>query len=113
MTKLNLDINRTAMNFTPGTAAKTSAELVISTISNVVLLWSNQKGGLDEEQRKIYYKLGDAFEHILKTKKETLELVIDDQWIAFIRTAFKEVRFTPDILTREVEKLLCVEETSS
>jgi hypothetical protein len=103
MKTLKLAISKEGLNLDEE-KDKTPIELSTNIIKNVVLLWGNQQRGLSEEDRRLYYKISDAFDKAVKDNLEEIEL--EDQWIGFIRKCFKEAKLIPDNLLRRVEELI-------
>jgi len=105
MVTLRLELN--VRNYLPEDFKnRTDAEIIINAINGVISLWTQQKNGMEEPQRRILYKLWDHFEKSLSEDKNITSIVLEDQWVALIRTAFKEVRFSPDRLTANIEYLV-------
>jgi len=99
--KLVVDLSGIIM---PKENKRTSQELVTSIIKNVILLWANSKRGMNEEERRKYYKIADAFDLAVKEKSESVKL--EDDWFGIIKTAFKDALLTPDPILRKVEELI-------
>jgi hypothetical protein len=83
---------------------KTDIEICTQVIKNVILNWgmSGQRRGLDEESRRKFYKISDAFDKAIADKTPTIEL--DDDWMGLIRKCFRETDLIPDKLLRQVEE---------
>lgn len=99
---LNIDLSDLAVN----EEDKQSNPIKISTtvIKNVILSVAQSNKGFSEEDRRIYYKLCDAFEVAVKDNTGTLS--IDDNWAEFIVKNFKEAKLVPNDLLRKVEQLV-------
>jgi hypothetical protein len=82
---------------------KNPIELATKVIKNVILIWGNQKQrGLNEEDRRKFYKISDLFDKAAKENMETVE--VEDDWMGMIKKSFMEALLTPDELLRRVEE---------
>lgn len=73
-------------------------------MSSFVTNWSAQKGGLNESDRHIYYKMLDKIQ--VAVKANATEVVLTDEEFGFLRKCKQEVRLSPGILNRKVEALI-------
>jgi hypothetical protein len=82
---------------------RTGPEVTMAMIENIVLAFANQKqrGGLTEQERRLFYKISDVFEKARVDKSETVEL--DDDWLGFIRKCFRESTLMPNRLLQRLE----------
>jgi hypothetical protein len=104
MKTLNLNANFSSLNLTEEDKKRNPVEIVSQVIENVILGYASQVRGLDEKERRQYYKICDAFEKVKINKAETIEL--DDEYIGFIRKCFRESKLIPNPLLKQVEKLI-------
>ena len=104
MKTLNLITDLSSLTLTEEDKGKSSQELVTTIVKNVILTWGMEKRGLNEEDRRKFYKISDAFELALKEKKEFVDL--EDDWIGFLRKVFREANLMPNNLLRKVEELI-------
>jgi hypothetical protein len=105
MKTLELVISLEGLNLNEVDSKKTSQELVMAVIKNLMLGWgSQQQKGFNEEERRKFYKISDAFEKAIKDKAETIEL--EDDWFGFIRKCKREVGILPNDLIRRIEDLI-------
>jgi hypothetical protein len=80
-------------------------DICIMVIKNIVMNWAQTtQRGLTEEERRIYYKISDAFDKAIAEKLDSIE--IEDNHMGLIRKAFREGKFTPSPLLRRVEEAL-------
>lgn len=79
-----------------------TTEIVMNVLRSVILNFGSTKRGLDEKDRRIYYKICDVFDEAKKSKSEEIEL--EDEWFGFIKKCFKETPLMPDKLLRRVEE---------
>lgn len=78
-----------------------SQELFQDRVFKIIHNFAEGKGGLQEEERRQYYKMMDALEEAIKEKKEEVQL--DDETIGFIKRAQKECQVEPDEILQDVE----------
>lgn len=83
---------------------KNTVEISTTIIKNVIVAVAQANKGFNEDERRIYYKICDAFEKALAEKLESIQ--IDDNWASFIRKNFKEAKLTPNDLLKKVEFLI-------
>lgn len=84
---------------------KSPQETVVNVIKNIILNWAanEKKRGMNDEERRKYYKICDALEAAVKEGKEAVEL--EDDWMGMIREARKS-GLMPNNLLRRVEALI-------
>jgi len=101
--KLRLSFDREGLNLPKDDGERTPAELSSIIIRNMIIGWatSGQSRGLNDDDRRKYYKICDAFDAAIKNKAEEVEL--DDEWMGFIRKAKKDCELIPNELLRKVE----------
>lgn len=104
MKTLNLKIDLSTLNISDEEKKKNSVEIVVNIIKSVILAYATQSKGFSEEERRIYYKICDAFDLVIKEGKE--ETILDDNYAIFIKKAFKDTKLMPGDLLRKVEELL-------
>ena len=90
---------------------KPMQEIAWLMIKNIILSYASAKRGLDEEERRKFYKISDAFDMLLKSKKGNgailpEEIELEDDWMGFIRKCKRESLLMPDRLSQGVEKLI-------
>ena len=110
MKKLGLVFKKDGINFGEDEAKSLPIQQVTyNIIRNIILSYAQANRGLGEEERRMYYKICDAFEKALKNKdngKMAEEIQLEDQWMGFIRKCKKEVRMNPDMALKRVEELI-------
>lgn len=78
--------------------------IVTEVIKTVIIGYSQQNKGLNQPERKQYYKLVDSLDKAITDKQESVEL--EDNEFGFIKKCFSESKLTPNNLLRQVEELL-------
>lgn len=103
MKKLDLMISLEGLKFQQENS-KTPQELMMDVITDVIFAYGSQKPtrGLDERERRQYYKIADKFDEAKKGGAESIEL--EDDWFGFIRKCFRETSYNPITLYRRVEE---------
>ena len=104
MKTLSLKLNKEALNLAPEDATKSDAEIVSSVVENVILGYANQVRGLDEKERRQFYKISDALDEAKKNKAETVQF--EDEWSGFIKKCFKEAKLMPNKLLKQIEDII-------
>ena len=84
--------------------AKSPQEITSLVLRNIVLNYASIKQGLQENDRRKFYKICDVFDVAIKDKLETIEL--EDDWMGFLRKCRKEGTMMPTKLLRKIEELL-------
>jgi len=104
MKTLNLSLDKEALRLSAADKDKSGEEICAMVIKNIIVHWSTsgQRRGLNEEDRRKFYKISDAFDKAIADKKTTMEL--EDDWMGFIRKCFRECELVPDTLLRQVEE---------
>jgi len=99
---LKLDLS----NVTLGEEEKKSTPQQLASVifKNLILGWANQNKGLKEEDRRKFYKIGDAFDKAIKEEKDSVEL--EDDWFGFLKKCKSEVQIMPNNLIRAAEDLI-------
>lgn len=107
MKKLSLNLNLEGVELDPEAKKKTANELVTIVAKNIILNYAAQKRppGLSEEERRVFYKISDAFDAALKSQPISF-VALEDNWYELIIKAKKEAAITPDQLLRRVEALI-------
>jgi hypothetical protein len=108
MKSLNLNLNLEGLNLSKEDSTKSAQQILSDVIQNVILGYGQQKQGLGEVDRRKFYKIQDALEVAIKEGKESVEL--EDDWMGFMKTAFREVKLMPNLLLRRVEEKVLVKE---
>jgi len=89
-------------------------EITYNVIRNIVLNYSQKNRGLNEEERRKYYKICEVFEKILKAlgsekleydKSYYDEVKLEDDWFGFIKKCKRET-MNPDKVLQKVEELI-------
>jgi len=104
MKTLNLKIDLSKLNLGPEDKAKNPVEVAGAVISNVILNYAQQVRGLDEKERRQFYKISDAIDEAKKNNKD--EILLEDDWAGFLRKCFRESKLSPNELLRQVEDLI-------
>lgn len=104
MKKMSLMFDQTGFVKAPEDKDKSTQKISEILISSFVLNWSAQKGGLDEANRRIYYKALDKIQAAVKANAEFVEF--EDDEFGFIKKCKAEVRLAPSDLNRKVEALI-------
>lgn len=105
MKTLSLKISTEGLKLNPEDSKMSTAELVAMVIKNVMLGWGQQQPkGMQEEDRRLFYKICDALEKAVKDKVEAIDL--EDTWMGFIRKCKKEIGMNPNELIRRIEELI-------
>jgi hypothetical protein len=100
--ELKLDIDKLNLNEED---KKQSVQKIINTIiNNVILGYGQSQRGLDEKERRQYYKIADALDLAEKENKESVEL--EDEWFGFMKKCFRESKLMPNNLLRQIEDLV-------
>lgn len=79
-----------------------SQQIVFNIVKNFI--FAAHEKGLGEEQRRIYYKLCDDFEIAIKENKDMV--MLEDDRAKLIKISMSKAVFTPNDLTRDVERLI-------
>ena len=113
MKTLKLVFSKEGINFVQprdeGEGEMPIQQVTYNIIRNIIMTYAQEKRGLQEEERRLYYKICDAFEKLLKNKgngKMPEEIKLEDNWMGFIRKCKKEVRMNPDMALQRVEELI-------
>jgi hypothetical protein len=106
MKTLSLKVDLSTLNISDEDKQKNGAEVATNIIKNVIYSYATQNKGFTEDERRIYYKICDAFDVVIKDKKE--EVILDDSYIVFIKKVFKETRLIPNDLLRKIEELIAI-----
>lgn len=105
MKTMGMVINLEGLKLGAEDKEKLSQEIVKDVIKNIMLGWGQQQQkGMQEEDRRKYYKISDALEAVVKTNVESVEL--EDDWFGFIKKCKKEMGLIPNDLVRRIEELI-------
>lgn len=103
MKTLSLMIDVTGLNLQKEDENKTPQQLSVDVMKNIVIAYGQQVKGLGEEDRRKFYKMGDVFDAALKDPA-IVEVSLEDDWMGFLKKAFREVKCLPNLLLRRVEE---------
>lgn len=92
------------LNFGEEEKSKSPQELIADIINVFILSYSQERKGLDESERRKYYKIQDVFDKAIKEGSEVIEL--EDEYAKFIKTCRSNSKIFPNKLTRRVEFLM-------
>lgn len=105
MKLLSLKLSTEGLNLRDAEVADLSgAELAVRVIKNIILSYAQKQRGLGEEERRKFYKLSDALEAAVESKKDSVEL--EDDWFGFLKKCKTDCSLMPDTLLRRVEELI-------
>lgn len=119
MKTLSLKVEKGDLNLPNDTKDKSPQELIFLAIKTIIRAYANdlvpmgqglKMRNLNDDERRLYYKIQDAFEEVLKVGEngapmpDTIEL--EDNWMGFISKCRKETTFMPDNLLRQTEQLI-------
>lgn len=105
MKVLSLELDMEKLNLTaPEDKQRTSQDIIKSVIENVIVSYGQQQRGLDEKERRQYYKIADKLDEAATTKAATIDL--DDEYMGFIKKCFRECKLMPNPLLRQIEDIL-------
>lgn len=106
MKTLRLNLSTEGLDLIEEEKKKSPIELATIVIKNMMLISASQSQhrGMDEEERRKFYKISDVFDKAVKEDLESVEL--EDDWFGQIKKAKREGRFTPSNLWRRVEELI-------
>lgn len=79
-------------------------QLTSNIIVNLVVAYSNQKNGLNFDNQRHFYKIGDKFEEAIKENKD--EVILEDAWFKLIYDAMKQAKMPPNKLLNRVYDLI-------
>lgn len=104
MKTLSLDLKLDGLKLEGEDKEKTPRQLASVVLKNIVLIWASQNRGLNEDDRRRYYKISDVLE---TAEKENLNSVdLEDDWIGFLKKCRREALAMPSELFRRVEEML-------
>lgn len=109
MKTMQLTFNKEGIDLQEEINSLTMQELTFRVIRNIILAYAGQKRGLDEEERRKFYKICNAFEEAVKPGDNgqlITEIELEDDWMGFIRKCKREVTLMPDKVLEQVERLL-------
>ncbi len=92
------------LNFSLEDKNKTSQELVFEVIKVFIMSYASENRGLDEEERRKYYKLSDVMEKAIKDEETYIEL--EDDYAKFLNSCRNQCKLMPNKLTQRVEALI-------
>ena len=96
--------DREDLKLTKELQEKTSQEITCMVIKNIVLSHAAATRGLNEEERRLFYKICDVFDKAIEGKAEEVEL--EDNYFGFIKKCKRETSLMPDKILQAVEKLI-------
>lgn len=83
---------------------KSPVEIASLVLKNIIMGYAASKRGLDEGERRKFYKICDALDEAQKTEAEEIQL--EDDWMGFLRKCKREATLLPGPLLRRVEDLI-------
>ena len=104
MKTLELKLNLESLNLGEEDKKQSVQKIIGNVIQNVILGYGQTQRGLDEKERRQYYKIADALELAEKENKSTIEL--EDEWFGFMKKCFRESKLMPNTLLRQIEDLV-------
>lgn len=112
MKKLGLVISLEGLDLNKEEKTFSVCKVVTQTIKNSILnknVSQSHNGqfinpGLDEEDRRKFYKICDIFDKAVKENLEVVEL--EDDWIGLIRASFRRQSFPTDLFRRVEENVI-------
>ena len=84
-----------------------SREIVKTVIENIILVWARDNKGLDEKDRRKYYKIIDQIETAIENKANEVE--VDEEKFGFLRKCFREARLMPNKILQRIEESIFTE----
>lgn len=100
---LNTDINIEGIELNPNEKTKSKTQLVLTVVDAMVQSALQVKGGFDEADRKMWYKVEDAFESAIKAEK--FDVHLDDSWMGWLKKVRAEAKMRPVKLMRRIDEM--------
>lgn len=104
MKTLELKLDLEKLNLGEEDKKQSVQKIISNVIQNVILGYGQAQRGLDEKERRQYYKIADALELAEKENRVTIEL--EDEWFGFMKKCFRESKLMPNNLLRQIEDLV-------
>lgn len=83
--------------------AKSPTQLVFTVVDAMVQAYMQIKGGFDEADRRMWYKIEDAFDAAIKDSKD--EVALEDSWMGWLKKVRAEAKMRPVKLMRKVDEM--------
>ena len=106
MKTLELKFNLEGIVLSPEDKGKISQEITVIIIKNLIVNYGiqSQNRGLNEDERRKFYKICDLLDKAVKDKVDSVEF--EDDWMGFLRQAKRSTNMIPNELVRKVEELI-------
>jgi len=101
---LKTSINTEGIELNPNEKTKSPTQLVLTVVDAMVQSYMQVKGGFDEGDRKMWYKIEDAFDAAIKAGAE--EVALDDSWMGWLKKVRAEAKMRPVKLMRRIDEML-------
>lgn len=101
MRKLNIDISLEGLNLSPEDKKQTAGQIFGKMVEGIILSYGQSKQGLQEKERRQYYKIMDVIDEI---KPEDKEIQLEDDLFGFLKKCKADTKMQPNNLLRRVEK---------
>lgn len=101
---LSLVFDKSGLNLLDKDAELTLQELAYNIISQFVMAYATENKGLNEEERRKFYKLCDVLEDGVKNNSDSVNL--EDDWASFLQKCRSKAKFMPNKLTQRIEELI-------
>ena len=102
MKSLNLTVDVSKLELSEEDKKRTPEDISAKVIENIILVYAQQKRGLDARERKQFYGIKQTLDNAIKNNISVVEL--DDTDGGFIKTCFREARTMPNDLMKQIEQ---------
>ena len=108
MKTLKIVFDKENLDLTEESKELTVQQMSYNMIQNLVMAYAQNKKGLSEVERRLYYKVCDVFDKALQPTNNGQSLPekikLEDEWMGFIRKCKKETLLLPNKVFRKVEE---------